>query len=1121
MDPWWKAATEFFNEYGLTNHQVSSYNHFMQHKLPKIIETSDLIYTKNTKNYKITFKNVYISQPEIKEPNGVTRPLYPSECRERSLTYNSDITVDIIKTELGERETIVNEFKNVLIGAIPIMLSSKFCLLESAYKNKELHKYNECVKDPGGYFIINGNEKCLLSQDRMAHNEIFILKEKQVSEKQQKKRWVYTALIRSYSETCEPNISSTTIGLSVADQFKGEQHLLFVEFMGLKSFIPLGVLFYALNVPPSEVTKYVCKDTDTEIIEILKPSLYTTVKSQEEALLYITQHVNCSMDKRFDYVKSLIETKLLQNVDTVFLKRHFLGHMVYQILSTFIGRREPDDRDHYGKKRVETSGILMNNLFRSCWKQTLRECKTQMEKKRSMEITTAITSKITTVIKKAFATGNWVINKIAKNSKTGISDLLNRHNLPSTISNLRRLITPGDRNSKVTGPRHLHASHFYYICPSETPEGDSTGLTKNLSLLTNVTLNTSSETIKVWLETLNVDLLSDIDEDTCIQGFTKVFINGVWYAIVSNDNNLVQQLRQLRKELKIDRSVSISENEEGIKIFTDEGRLIAPYFKVIDDNLVSFDHSCNWSQLLENQVVDFLDISEAETLNIAAEPWDVTGKEFSIFHPSYVLGIAASTAPFGNNTQAPRVIYFASMFKQGIGIPSTNFQKRNDTNSHVLCYPQVPLVNTMNAKILGLEDLPTGQNLMVAIKCEGENQEDSVVLCQSAVDAGILRSDCYYTYTEISHKKGTTNVEVKKPELNNVKETWLNGYSKLDEDGMPMERVPLNKRDIVIGKTITTPNGVKDSSVTIKINGMEENSVEKNEDRYIANKTGNAFVDTSIVTQNEEYNKMYIVKTRQHRIPIQGDKVASRSAQKGIISAIVPREDMPYIKDSGITPDLIMNPNAFPSRMTVSQILEAILSQKSTIDGTFGDATSFQQDFDYKKISEDLEKNGFDYFGDSVMIDGRTGEECKCKIFINPVYYQRLKHMVDDKIHYRSKNGPRDILSKQPVVGRKNGGGNRFGNMEVDCATSHGASNFIIDRLVDNSDPYEMYVCEDCGHVAVASKNVCIETKTKSYNYSCVRCNQNVRICKIKVPYAFKLLQQEIMSTGVGMFYKV
>nr|QBK87548.1 MAG: DNA-directed RNA polymerase subunit beta [Marseillevirus LCMAC201] len=1277
--PWWKVSKAYFDHHTFTEHQLDSYNKFIREKLPVIITGTEFEYSKDGSNYVVSFENVYVKKPEFTEPSGVTRKLKPQDCRIRNLNYTCRIYTDITRYVLEEEKITESQtFPDVFIGAIPCMVLSDYCNLSTKDTQGKI-KNGECPHDPGGYFIINGSEKVLMSQDRMAHNEIFVFKSKVKdtikvpipgTDKNISLPCAWFAEVRSHSSTCEPNISTTYLKFSQKQLSKGEEHRLYAELPGMKAPVPWPIIFMALGVTNKEdMISYVCSPDDIPMLALLLPSLDChPIETQEDALNYLTEYVYTTQkDQRLPMLKRILREKMFQNVSQTHMKRFYFGHMTNQLLSTTLGRRKEDDRDHCGKKRVEIAGNLINNLFKSIWKRIIREVSNNLIKKRTSDLAQIFFGKITNYIKPPFATGNWIATKSSsKSCKAGISQLLNRHNYVSTLSNLRRVITPSDKNSKIIKPRHLHNSQWYFLCPAETPEGQPTGLIKNLSMLTTVSLGSSEDQIIDWLEMLNIVNLMSVSEINIYKDqSTKIFINGSWIAVTELPVELVAKLRELRREGKIDFEVSISLTKDGIRIYTDDGRLLAPFFIVEDGQLKSLPESFTWNELIEAGVIEYLDPTELETIKHSEYPWELSSEDtHALIHPCFLLGVSASIIPFPDHNQSPRNIYQclwedepvlmsngvkkpiknvcvgdeivtfdpctfrtmsttvthaytaptsknmlqvktisghtivvtedhkmmtqrgwvkagqlqntdtlaiytgtivfvplggitetanvrigdittasknhcfiggngfcvhnSSMGKQALGIYSLDFLQRYDTCAHILCYPQKPLVNTNPMRLMCTDELPSGQNLIVAVMSAAYNQEDSVIINQRAVDNGALRSINYTTYSESCRRKGNTIDEIKRPEKIFVKETRLQGYTKLDSDGVSRENTPLAKRDVVIGKVNSSTDLVRDISVVVKSNGMEENAVVETAKKIVSElKTdddhrvyevyevydGSAVVDKVVLTLNEDSYRTVKVRVRQMRIPQIGDKVASRAAQKGIIGLILQPENMPFSEKTGMTPDLLMNPNAFPSRMTMGQALETFLGKACALNGAYGDCTPFEPEFKTGIVASELSRYGFEEYGDEVMINGMTGERIPCKIFMGPTYYQRLKHMVDDKIHARNQDGPRETLTRQPVEGRKRGGGFRMGEMETWCGISHGASSFLIDRLVNNSDGYEMFVCNYCGNTAIAT--------LKTQRFECKRCQQNTAISKIRIPYAFKLLLQELQACCIGVWFNV
>jgi DNA-directed RNA polymerase II subunit RPB2 len=841
--PWWRVAGAHFESHTMTEHQIDSYDVFMREKLPGIITGAEFEYTKDDQSYIVSFENVYIKKPEFTEPSGVTRRLKPQDCRIRNLNYTCRVYTDITRYILDDEGKVGESvtFSEVYVGAIPCMVLSEHCNL----KNKDMScriKSGECPRDPGGYFIINGSEKVLMSQDRMAHNEIFVFKSKDKdtirlpipgSDKNCSFPCGWSAEVRSFSSLVEPNVTSTYIKFSRQQLDKGEDQRLYMELPGLKAPVAWPIVFKALGITDTnEMIRYVCDPDDIPMVTLLMSSLECPpIESQEDALNYLADFVlTTQKDQRIPQLKRILREKMFQNVPHTHMKRFYLGHMTHQLLATVLGRRKEDDRDHYGKKRVDTAGNLINNLFKSIWKRIIREAINHLTKRR-IEINQVFFGKITNYIKPPFASGNWTATKSNnKAAKVGISQILNRHNYVSTISNLRRVITPNDKNSKIIKPRHLHNSQWNLICPAETPEGQTTGLIKNLAMLTIVSLGSSEDQIIDWLEmnAETVDLMYKITDITPndTQNKTKIFVNGSWMATTKKPEKLVTKLRKLKRVGKISFEVSISQTKEGVRVYTDEGRLLCPFFVVENGKLKELPEKFIWNDLLDEGIVEYLDATEIETIKQAEYPWDLQEDDtHALIHPSFLLGAAGSTIPFPDHNQSPRNIYQASMGKQALGVFSTNYLHRYDTNAHVLCYPQRPLVNNSTMRMMGSEDLGSGQNLIVAVMSAAYNQEDSVMINQRALDNGALRSYCYTTYSESCHRKGNTIDDIKRPEKMFVKETRLKGYNKLDADGVSKENTPLAKRDVVVGKVNSTTEMVRDTSVVVKSNGMEENAV--------------------------------------------------------------------------------------------------------------------------------------------------------------------------------------------------------------------------------------------------------------------------------------------------------
>ncbi len=654
-----------------------------------------------------------------------------------------------------------------------------------------------------------------------------------------------------------------------------------------------------------------------------------------------------------------------------------------------------------------------------------------------------------------------------------------------------------------------------------TPEGSGVGLVKNLSMTANITISSNSTNVRELIEILGV---IKFDESNLhkFNKETKIIING---DIIGYHENPYKFFKEL-KEYKISGYININTgivwnviNNE-ILICTEGGRCLRPLFIVnnndieISNDIIKIinDKNNTWLDILVKckGLIEFLDVEEINTSMIAMKHTDLKkGMKGNTYpnkythlelHPSLILGALASCIPFSDHNQAPRNCYQASQGKQALGIYSSNYRNRYDTLGHIMNYPQKPLVRTKMSRYLHNDDLPCGINAIVAIcTYTGYNQEDSIIMNRSAVDRGLFTSTYLRTYKEQNNKNHSNGEEefFTKPEIDSTKTSKPYNYDKIQSDGFVPENTFVQSGDVIIGKCMPNKNNnnivYKDNSIPIK----------NNESGFIDR---NCYNDNYYTTINGDGYNFCKVRIRSERIPTIGDKFSARSAQKGTVGMLYTQEDMPYTKD-GIVPDLIMNPHAIPSRMTIGQLMECIMGKACVFKGTYGDATPFT-DHDVENIADVLESCGLERYSNEILYDPRTGEQMHTDIFIGPTFYQKLKHMTLDKIHSRSSSGPIVLLTRQPAEGRARDGGLRIGEMELECNWAHGIFQFLKERLMECSDNYRMFVCKQCGNMAIVNpeKNI----------YNCKNCKNINKFAEIRIPYAFKLLMQEIGSMSIG-----
>jgi DNA-directed RNA polymerase II subunit RPB2 len=1224
----WKVISSFFEIKKLASMQIDSFNHFMRAGLQDLVNEKGGVTMDHRQNYddddpnpvvikrhEIKFGKVTLSKPNLTELDGVTSECMPHEARMRSLTYASPVYVKMSRrtyhakaqpwedteeeratgvvkedgTELFWKESVNEEDqdldKEIFLGKIPIMVRSLTCHLQSEkfQSEKDLFAWGECPYDQGGYFIINGSEKVLIAQERSAGNIV------QVFKKPSPSPFTWLAEIRSVIDRGNRMMSQCTVKLfRKVDGPDGTKidNPIRVQLPYVKQDIPLVIVFRALDiVSDADILEKICFDqSDKEMMDMLMGSLQEgqAIQGADLARDFIARRGNIPTLKaheRQKHATDILTKEFLphigQTADQTARKAFFLGYMVNRLLKCALGRAEGDDRDHLGKKRLDLAGPLMTNLFRMNFDKATKDFYRYMTKRvesgQPINMLQGFKHQIiTSGLKYSLATGNWGDQKKLDKAKAGVSQVLSRYTFASTLSHLRRTNAPMGREGKMAKPRQLHNTHWGYVCPAETPEGQACGLVKNLSLMSMVTNTYETQPLMNYILTKHVEPLEDW-EPRLNPTATKVFVDGVWFAVVLRDpKRLVDDLRKLRRKMVFDSQVSLvwDIREKEFRINGDQGRIIRPLFIVETDpasenrgslvlnkdhieklDQTTYLHSVNynwgeqnvwpygWNNLLESGVVEYLDAEEEETAMIVMTPealsdsrakWmgmEIEPDEDPLrrndpllnphshtfthceIHPSMILGVCASIIPFPDHNQSPRNTYQSAMGKQAMGVFLTNFDQRMETMANILYYPQKPLARTMAMDYLKFRELPAGQNAIVAIACySGYNQEDSVVMNQSSIDRGLFRSLFYRTYSDAEKMVGQAVLEqFEKPTRSDTMRLKHGTYDKIDEDGIIAPGVRVSGEDIIMGKTAPMAPDAEEL-------GQRQKHHVKRDVSTPLRSTESGMVDQVLMTSTGEGQRFAKVRVRTTKVPQIGDKFASRHGQKGTIGITYRHEDMPFTRE-GIVPDLIINPHAIPSRMTIAHLIECQLSKVATLRGDEGDATPFTK-VTVTQISELLRRMGYQSRGFEVMYNGHTGRKLVAQVFLGPTYYQRLRHMVDDKIHSRAR-GPTQILTRQPVEGRARDGGLRFGEMERDCMIAHGASSFLKERLFDVSDPFRVHVCDICGLMTVIAK-------LKKSTFECKNCNNKNAISQVQLPYAAKLLFQELWSMNIAarMFTK-
>ena len=1103
----WSVLDSYFGQYGkkqLLAHQFTSFEQFIDQYIDDVLKQFNPItimhdYSPEFNKHKLVvefeFINYAIGTPTIVEPDGDTIQMTPSMAKLRNLTYSAPLTVDLrMRRKLRSRDITNNVdnldmesvedvvLKSVNFGKIPIMVMSKYCILHKQ-NGVNMTQYGECVNDMGGYFIINGNEKVVIGQERIAENKIFVF-----SKQKQNKAREFEAEVRSIQDNCFSIVMTNII------KFNEKAKTFTLDISTFKNPLNVFLIMRALGIETDkDLLESVCFDFKDETIGIsigliCKETLYdfkntcttNNINTPEEVKKYLLMHTRfkglnkdyiMTENDKIEYLNGCFDNELLPHCGKNNIKKaNYLGAMLRKLIKVKLGLLPFDDRDNFQNKRVETTGYLMASLLRQCVNRLIKDTQRSIEKELSTNKSNKDIFEIITInniykfikptsidggLKYSLATGNWGVKTSGKGKvKVGTAQVLNRLSYPSYLSHERRMNCPSDKrkkNNKIVGPRKQHASQWGYICPAETPEGAPVGLVKNMAMGATITLQYNSSPLREWLIRSGI-LPLPANNFKVLMNKCLVYVNGDLVGYSSTPEAIYNGFKHLRRCGKFNPYISIwwdIQNSE-LMFFTDAGRLIRPVYIVDGNNKLRITKShiehlktskYNWNYLImpsydkellkyDNSidiiknlntytadniklqgVIEFIDIEEVNNCMIAMNQnmldtrtnQYITKYTHREIHPGLILGVLACVIPFPDHNQSPRNAYQSSMGKQAMGWPNTNFLKRLDTLTYVINNIEKPMVFSQYGRYTNYDKLPVGNNVIVAIGCySGYNQEDSILLNGSSVDMGLFRTTYYHVYKDEEKKIQSNGKEEKfcKPDPDFTKGIKPGNYDKLDERGFVRENEYVTSKVVIMGKKLPIKNKYlnghqlyKDCSTSLRMN-----------------ETG--YVDKVFIDRNEEGFLSGKVRIRNERIPSIGSKFASRVGQKGTVGMILPKAQMPFTA-TGITPDIIMTPHAIPSRMTIGQLLECLLGKISALAGGMTECTSFAEVNVYK-LGEILEANGYEYTGNEILYSGITGKQMDVMLFCGPTYYQRLKHMPEDKAHCMDQS--HDVLTDRGWV---------------------------------------------------------------------------------------------------------
>lgn len=1189
----WTVVDSFFLQHGFVSQQIESMNNFIAHDLPEIITQTPSIrvfpkaelflnpYNTVPRHfYELRFDGVYLGRPCTKNAQQHTVPLYPQDAREQGLNYSAPLYVYMSTSQvtlhdtgrLSERQ-VTRE--TVYVGHFPIMLHTQHCWLGDRQRSVDLGTLRECLYDQGGYFIVHGNEKVLVAQEHIRLNRLYVFLKRRGS------RDVLLAEVRSCRDPHVQLVKPLMVMLNSggANPNLGLHSLRHVQITVnmpcMTEPLEPALLFKALGVLSDDniLECISLQKHHAQVSRLLHASLRNTehVTTQEQAFIAIghaltisTRNAHNQPDdaKALDVGRTVVSRDVLPHLatnnhntaDQYHQKALYFGYMIMRLVVVYHEPRKQHDRDHYANKRIDMSGSLFRLLFTQQWQKLTKKMTRWLQDAvqngkplflrprrarpgaqpgplKTIAQQSVQDKIITQGLRYALSTGKWP-HHIVYHNNDGVSQELKRTTYAETLSHLRRITTPIDKQhsgGKMTKPRQLHNTHWGLLCPDETPEGSSCGQVKNLALMCVVSNQGDvTQLRRVLFQQTHVarpEHAYTIAKQRCqLHARCKVFINGRWEAVHPNGKQLYTLFKQLKQYGVAHPHTSVvwDQDQNVLHLSTDEGRGMHPLLVVDEktqrlrltrDQLAQLrtgsGHKLSWDDLVRHGVIEYLDCEEMQHAMVAMEydhvlhrnaAQDNVGVTYTHceIHPAMQLGVCASHIPYPDRNQAPRNMYYASMSKQAISLPVTNMLHRFDTLMQMLQMPMKPLVSTHMANIMRINELPSGQQIMLLIgSFSGYNQEDALILNQGAVDRGLMRSTSWTTY-QSDAKRGEDVFE--KPTRQEVNHMNQGNYEKLNAHGEVPVGTRITQDDIILGKTRTHRSVARRAAQFRAQHPNARPPRVKNDQSKVYDRKEDAIVEAVIrcVTPKKETRR---VRVRSVRIPERGDKFASRHGQKGTVGIVLPEVDMPYTLD-GTVPDAIMNPHGLTSRMTMGHIQEMPRSVVALLKAMFQDGTPFQQ-ADMETFHHVLKENGITINANQRLVHPHTGELMEGMSLMLPIYYHRLKHMVKDKAHARAR-GAYLALTRQPTEGKRRNGGQRVGEMERDTFLAYGASAIMRERLFTQSDPYSMMICSQCGFPAI-----CNARTKRSW---CIHCNSNDDIYHVNLPYACKLLLQEMMA---------
>lgn len=1085
--------------------------------------------------------SVALEKPRVVYANKAARSsnLLPSECRERMASYRGRLTLRVAyKINDGPVE-----FDDRAGGFVPVMLRSNRCWLDGM-SPAELVQNHEESEEMGGYFIVNGIEKLIRMLIVQRRNHPLAI-ERSSYAKRGANYSQYGIQIRCVrrDESSQTNVLHYLTDGQVTFRFSWRKN----EYL-----VPVLMIVKALGEANDRqifdgiVGAEASNSFLTDRMELMLRSYQAyNANSQLEALAYLGEKFRVVLFAPPDMpdveVGALFLRKVvLPHLEDNISKQRLIYFMIRKLYATVAGESCVDNPDALQHQEILLPGLLYATILKEKLEEYLYSFRDSMRIALQRKVITGFADKrsITKVLGRTnedigkkmqyfISTGNLVSpTGLDLQQTTGFTVVAERINFHRFLAHFR-MVHRGSffAELKTTTVRKLLPESWGFMCPVHTPDGSPCGLLNHLAHLCVVVCNepTSQEMIraKVVKELRGLGICTpDITaaggpEVACVQ------FNGEVIGYTSH--------RHARVVANTLRFWKVNTRGERIPLNLEVG-LVPPSNGGQYPGLFLFTGRARLTREVKHlalQKPDFIGPFEQPYMNIAVTPEEIEEKVHTHveYSPTNILSILANMTPFSDFNQSPRNMYQCQMGKQTMGTPNTNLVHRSDNKTYQIQTGQTPVVKAKLFDDYGLDEFPNGMNAVVAvISYTGYDMDDAMILNKSALERGFAHGSVYKTevidlgerrrrFEPISQHIGFGSDDVP-PE-------WR---AKLDEDGLPVIGSTVKFGDPLVayfddvaGRTkVKTYHSTEEAKVD-QVKLLGDDAVKADEPQKVS------------------------VKLRIDRRPNIGDKFSSRHGQKGVCSQKWPAVDLPF-SESGMQPDIIINPHAFPSRMTIGMFVESLAGKAGCLHGFAQDATPWifdenQPAADY--FGEQLLAAGYNYHGNEPMYSGVTGEELRADIYIGVVFYQRLRHMVNDKFQVRS-TGEVSQTTMQPVKGRKRGGGIRVGEMERDAFLGHGTAYLLQDRLLNCSDYSVASICRECGSLLSTQTQVPrIGAKAET---RCRRCAERVvgpgrddvwedgqgirfrggkNISTVAIPFVLRYLDSELSAMGITMRFGV